>query len=46
MSGTHANAPAVIYRHTWFDTLDAWLLALLWRLPLAYDFWTAFHRSV
>ena len=38
-------APAVIYRHTWFDTLAAWLLALLWVLPLAYAVWTAFHPA-
>ena len=25
------------------ETLGAWLLALLWFLPLAYAFWTAFH---
>ena len=25
------------------DTLAAWLLALLWILPLAYAVWTAFH---
>ena len=45
MSGTASNTPAVIYRHTWFDTFAAWLLALLWILPLAYAFWTAFHPS-
>jgi sn-glycerol 3-phosphate transport system permease protein len=28
---------------TWLDTLAAWLLALLWILPLAYAVWTAFH---
>jgi len=33
------NAP------TWLDTLAAWLLALLWILPLAYAVWTAFHPS-
>lgn len=27
----------------WLDTLGAWLLALLWVLPLAYAVWTAFH---
>lgn len=27
----------------WLDTLAAWLLALLWILPLAYAVWTAFH---
>ena len=29
----------------WLDTLAAWLLALLWILPLAYAVWTAFHPS-
>jgi sn-glycerol 3-phosphate transport system permease protein len=28
---------------TWLDTLAAWLLALLWILPLVYAVWTAFH---
>lgn len=27
----------------WLDTVAAWLLALLWILPLAYAVWTAFH---
>ena len=27
----------------WLDKLAAWLLALLWILPLAYAVWTAFH---
>jgi sn-glycerol 3-phosphate transport system permease protein len=27
----------------WLDTLAAWMLALLWVLPLAYAVWTAFH---
>lgn len=31
------NEPTVL------DTLAAWLLALLWILPLAYAVWTAFH---
>ena len=26
---------------TWLDTLAAWLLALLWILPLVYATWTA-----
>jgi sn-glycerol 3-phosphate transport system permease protein len=30
---------------TWLDTLAAWLLALLWILPLLYAVWTAFHPS-
>jgi sn-glycerol 3-phosphate transport system permease protein len=29
----------------WIDTLAAWVLALLWILPLAYAVWTAFHPS-
>jgi sn-glycerol 3-phosphate transport system permease protein len=29
----------------WIDTLAAWVLALLWILPLAYAVWTAFHAS-
>lgn len=28
---------------TWIDTVAAWLLALLWILPLVYAVWTAFH---
>src|SRR5216684_8860316 len=27
------------------ETVGAWLLGLLWVLPLAYAFWTAFHPS-
>ena len=30
---------------TWVDTVAAWLLALLWILPLAYAVWTALHPS-
>ncbi len=30
---------------TWLDTLAAWLLALLWLVPLAYAAWAAFHPS-
>lgn len=29
----------------WIDTLAAWVLALLWILPLLYAVWTAFHPS-
>ncbi len=29
----------------WLDTLAAWLLALLWVLPLLYAVWTAFHPA-
>jgi sn-glycerol 3-phosphate transport system permease protein len=31
---------------TWLDTAAAWVLALLWILPLAYAVWTAFHPAV
>ena len=27
------------------ETFGAWLLAILWILPLLYAFWTAFHPS-
>ncbi|MBS0428876.1 MAG: carbohydrate ABC transporter permease [Proteobacteria bacterium] len=30
---------------TRLDTLAAWMLALLWILPLAYAVWTAFHPA-
>ena len=30
---------------TWLDTAAAWVLALLWILPLVYAIWTAFHPS-
>ncbi|CAN5437887.1 carbohydrate ABC transporter permease [soil metagenome] len=30
---------------TWLDTLAAWLLGVLWVLPLLYTVWTAFHPS-
>ncbi|RZL65848.1 MAG: carbohydrate ABC transporter permease [Variovorax sp.] len=30
---------------TWIDTVAAWLLALLWILPLVYAVWTAFHPA-
>jgi len=41
------NAPhRLVYNEpTWLDTLAAWLLALLWILPLVYAVWTAFHPS-
>ena len=29
----------------WLDRIAAWLLALLWVLPLLYAVWTAFHPS-
>jgi sn-glycerol 3-phosphate transport system permease protein len=33
--------PRGIWR--WLETIAAWLLAILWILPLAYAIWTAFH---
>lgn len=38
-AGTAWNGP------TWLDTLAAWMLALLWILPLGYAVWTAFHLA-
>jgi sn-glycerol 3-phosphate transport system permease protein len=44
-------APAGVPRRSRFDaghaleTVGAWLLGLLWILPLAYAVWTAFHPS-
>ena len=29
----------------WLDTAAAWLLAIVWILPLAYAVWTAFHPA-
>ena len=40
----HAPTQRLAYNEpTWLDTLAAWLLALLWILPLVYAVWTAFH---
>jgi sn-glycerol 3-phosphate transport system permease protein len=40
----HARAP-LLYSGSWVDTVAAWLLAILWILPLVYAFWTAFHPA-
>ena len=41
-----ARATRLVYNDPgWIDTLAAWLLALLWVLPLAYAVWTAFHPT-
>lgn len=49
---THEAHPAAAARRAerlahgqpgWLDTLAAWLLALIWILPLLYAVWTAFH---
>jgi len=45
MSRQAAPARLVYNDPTWLDTLAAWVLALLWILPLAYAIWTAFHPS-
>jgi sn-glycerol 3-phosphate transport system permease protein len=37
------HPPSSLGQPTWLDQLAAWLLALLWILPLAYALWTAFH---
>jgi sn-glycerol 3-phosphate transport system permease protein len=38
------RATRLVYNEPgWLDTIAAWLLALLWVLPLAYAVWTAFH---
>ncbi|HKJ00374.1 MAG TPA: carbohydrate ABC transporter permease [bacterium] len=29
--------------YAWLETLGAWLLAILWLLPLVYAFWSAVH---
>lgn len=42
MSGTSR----LVYNEPgWLDTLAAWLLALLWILPLLFAVWTAFHAA-
>ena len=39
-----AAATRLVYNDPgWIDTVAAWLLALLWILPLVYAVWTAFH---
>ena len=38
------NPSRLVYNDPgWIDTAAAWLLALLWVLPLVYAVWTAFH---
>ena len=38
------TAPRLSYNDpSWLDTVAAWLLSLLWVLPLLYAVWTAFH---
>jgi len=46
MSASARTAQRLAYNEpTLLDTLAAWLLALLWILPLAYAVWTAFHPA-
>jgi sn-glycerol 3-phosphate transport system permease protein len=41
---TGAASNRLVYNDPgWLDTVAAWVLALLWILPLAYAVWTAFH---
>ena len=41
-----APATRLVYNEpTWLDALAAWVLALLWILPLVYAVWTAFHGA-
>ncbi|RZL96012.1 MAG: carbohydrate ABC transporter permease [Variovorax sp.] len=40
------SAARLVYNEPgWLDTVAAWVLALLWILPLAYAVWTAFHPA-
>ena len=44
MSRQVAQHSRLVYNDPgWLDTVAAWLLALLWILPLVYAVWTAFH---
>jgi sn-glycerol 3-phosphate transport system permease protein len=45
MSSRNAPTRLVYNDPTWLDTLAAWLLALMWILPLLYAVWTAFHPA-
>ena len=45
MSATTVPDRLVYNDPGWLDTLAAWVLALLWILPLVYAVWTAFHPS-
>jgi len=43
-SRTTVRAQRLVYNEPgWLDTIAAWVLALLWILPLVYAVWTAFH---
>ncbi|HYJ96708.1 MAG TPA: carbohydrate ABC transporter permease [Burkholderiaceae bacterium] len=46
MSAGATTATRLVYNDPGrIDTVAAWLLALLWILPLAYAVWTAFHPT-
>jgi len=46
VSAHAAAATRLVYNDPgWIDTVAAWLLALLWILPLVYAVWTAFHPT-
>ena len=46
MSSAATTATRLVYNDPGrIDTIAAWLLALLWILPLAYAVWTAFHPT-
>jgi sn-glycerol 3-phosphate transport system permease protein len=45
MSASRRAARLVYNEPGWLDTIAAWLLALLWILPLLFAVWTAFHPS-
>jgi sn-glycerol 3-phosphate transport system permease protein len=40
-----ARAVSAFHAPTRIDTIAAWMLALLWLLPLIYAVWTAFHPA-
>ena len=40
---TRAHTGPAYAAPTWLDHVAAWMLALLWVLPLLYAVWTAFH---
>lgn len=43
MSAAAKPARLVYNDPTWIDVVAAWMLALMWILPLVYAVWTAFH---
>lgn len=41
----HAQAPRAVGRGPSLEVFGAWLLGLVWALPLLYSLWTAFHPA-